>query len=143
MTHPDDLPPWLFAHVQKCRDAFGIGGTWPVSVTLADCIDGDPAVHGCAVTNYQNLHAALTFRRDLDPAADGLITVTHECLHASQGPQFAAIDRILDLVPKRLRKHAAALWQDGNEQTLEAWARALTPLLQAMEYTAPSEEREA
>ena len=142
MTKPDELPPWLLAHVQKCRDAFGIGGEWPITIDLQDVVDGDPTYHGSAAVNYQNLHAALTFRRDLDPADDGYWTVTHECLHAAQHPQYAAIHRILELVPKPLRKHARALWQDGNERYIETMARSLSPLIQAMEHP-PTEADDA
>lgn len=142
MTKPDELPPWLFAHVQKCRDAFGIGGDWPVCIDLRDEVDGDPDTNGLTTTNHRYMTARVELRRDLDPAADGVKTVTHELLHAAQWQQLGAVWRILDLVPKKLRTHAEDLWRDGNERYIEQLARALTPLLQALDHP-PTEDTDA
>ena len=133
MTHPDALPPWLFAHTQKCRDAFGLGHAgFEFHLDQADTVGDDPGVAGETYTHPRYHRAVVTVRRTLAPDASGYEVVTHEALHAATGAMRQAVDRIIELVPAELRDHAEALWQDGNEATVTQLARGLTPLLRAM-----------
>jgi hypothetical protein len=128
------LPAWAFRHVQKCRDAFGIGHAgFHVCVHLKKCIDDNPDVAGEAYTVARYHRACVTLRRDIRPDDTGYETITHELLHAASGAQRRAVDRIVELLPAEQREFAEALWQDGNEETTTQIARALTPMLRLLE----------
>jgi hypothetical protein len=142
MTRPDALPPWLFAHVQKCRDAFGLGHAgFAFHLDQVDVVDSEPGVAGTTVTDARYHRAVVTVRRAIAPDAAGYEIVTHEALHAATGAMRQAVDRIIELVPAELRDHAEELWQDGNEATVTQLARGLTPLLCAMDVSTPTKKR--
>lgn len=84
---------------------------------------------GEAVIQYRYNTATVKLRSDLSNNVEGSATIAHEMLHVAQAPEFMAVDRIIGLLPKKLRRHAYELWHDGNEQTTERLARALTPIL--------------
>ena len=129
-----DLPKWAFAHVQKCRQAFGIGyAGFEFVAGVHKTVGGNKAIAGQVWTHNRYERAVLHLKRGFDKGSDDPYEVlTHECLHAAAGAQRAAVDRILDLVPPKLRAHAEELWQEGNEATITRLARALTPVLRSM-----------
>lgn len=123
------------AHLHKCRRALGL--TAP-AFTLY--IARKPKRHvnegeGGAVTRTGPRYhrAVLTFAKHL-PKADQYEIVTHECLHAAFGRQHEAVESIIGgYVPKKHRALAWKLWDDANEADITRTARALTPVLRAMD----------
>lgn len=127
------LPRWASAHVKTCRKHFGIAGKdFEFFCSLHRQVGDDPNTAGTAYTSARYLRAVIRLRRRLfrRPTPQGFEILTHECLHAAMGPQVAAVDQILGLVPEKLRQHALDLWGDGYEPTVTRLARALSPLLQ-------------
>lgn len=134
MSKRGGLPKWAFQHVQKCRDAFGIGAAgFLFTVARADVVDGEPDTAGSATTSARYQRGGITLRRDLTRSEDSYDLLTHETLHAAMGAQRQALSRIIELVPADLQGHAEELWADGNEATVTQLARALTPCLRAMQ----------
>jgi hypothetical protein len=125
-----EIPVWAFAHIQKCRDAFGVGYEGFAFYSSRCKAPGGSQVNlgwGQGEPRYER--GQVQIRRDLAPDAQGYEVLTHETLHAAMGAQGQAVARILDLVPRKQRKHALELWRDGNEATVTRLARGLTPVL--------------
>jgi hypothetical protein len=143
MSKAPKTPPWVFAHVQKCRDAFGIGyAGFEFHLEWADVVDGEAGVAGSTYTDPRYHRARVILRRGLKATDRNYTVVTHEVLHAATGEMRQALDRIIELVPPHLRDHAEELWADGNEAVITRLAVGLTPLLRAMDRT-PIEDSEA
>jgi len=133
-----DAPRWMRRHVKRCRAAFGIAHAgFDLTVVLTDVVDNDPDCVGLTTTSVPYDRAEVTLRRDVVNNPDRYEIITHELLHAATGPQREALDRILDLVPKKHRTHAEELWMTGNEATITRIARALTPLLRGARGETP------
>jgi hypothetical protein len=134
------LPDWMTAHVQKCRAAFGIdhAGFLLYVHRLKDLSAGDalPAgkqVSGDSNTSAHYRSASVRFAKHL-PEHMRYEVVTHELLHAAMGDIAEAADIIIaQFVPDAQRDQALAVWHLGQEQTVTQLARALTPLLCAMD----------
>jgi hypothetical protein len=129
-----ELRKWQFAYIQKCREAFGVGyAGFAFYSNRCKKPGGSRANQGWAQGEPRYERGQVQIRRDLAPDDAGYEVLTHETLHAALGPQGQAVDRILDLVPKKHRAHALELWRDGNEAAVTRLARGLTPLLRATE----------
>ena len=125
---------WVVAHVQKCRDAFGIGGAdFEFHLEWADLVDGEEGVAGATYNDPRYHRARVILRRGLSETDRHYTVVTHEVLHAATGEMRQALNRIIELVPPHLRDHAEELWCDGNEAVVTRLANHLTPLLRAMD----------
>lgn len=134
------LPKWAFEHVQKCRHAFGIGYEGFVFYSHRCKAPGGAKTnmgYASASTRYER--AVVEIRPDLPHDETGYEILTHETLHAAMGPMGQAVERIIELVPKKQRDHALELWRDGQEATVTRLARGLTPVLRATERTGQSE----
>lgn len=124
------LPKWLVLHVQKCREAFGIGHAGFECIVRRDKAPGGK-VHCLGFTEPEPRYerAVVTIRADVTADDLGYEVLTHELLHAALGAEAQAITSILHLVPKAQRKHALHLWTNGNEAAVTRLARGLTPVL--------------
>ncbi len=122
----------MIAHAQKCREAFGTGGLFTEHVLkVSDAPGGSRQNLGYTVSNYRYDSATVTLRSDLQPDALGYETVTHEEIHVALAPIAEAVQMIIDMLPKKQRKHALELFQSGNERAITPLARALTPVLRS------------
>jgi hypothetical protein len=128
-----DVPAWLLTHAQKCRVAFGLED-WDIVPGFTQLGEDDHTqVAGVTHANPRYQHGTVDFLWSIQDDDAGHRIVTHELLHCAQAYEEQAVARIIELVPKARRKHAWALWRDGNEQATQRLARGLTPLLQAMQ----------
>lgn len=136
------LPKWARLHMEKCRQAFGFNNdTYLLYPEIHEKLPGGAL--GDATTEHRYQRVTVRLRRDIKKDETGYECITHEMLHAGLSAERQAAHRIInDLVPKRLRKHALSLWVDGHEASVTQVARALSPLLQRMEYgkTAKTEQ---
>ncbi len=123
-----EIPDWLRTYMDRCSEALGLG-----HLTLGYRVRslGKPlwGGGGKAKTYWRYNRATLTFDSDITDDAVGYETVTHECAHVALMPLHRSAARIVDLVPKAHRKHAWALWQDGEEEAVTRLAAALAPVL--------------
>lgn len=130
-----NLPKWAFTHVQKCRAAFGVGAAgFAFYSARCKAPGGSRANLGWGRGEPRYARGQVQIRRDLARDDQGYEVLTHETLHAALGAQGQAVERILELVPKKRRAHALELWRDGNEASVTQLARALTPLLRSMKH---------
>jgi hypothetical protein len=128
------MPEWAKRACDAASDLLGISKSQHVFAQMvpADCLPTDDSgiyAAGEAVNNTRYMWSTIKLSEDIQPDTDGYETITHEMIHVAQAPAMQAMDRILDLIPKPLRKHALKLWYDGNEQATVMLGRALAPLV--------------
>lgn len=126
-THTHEPPQWINNYVQFLVEAFGLEN-WEVTVKMERTIGEDDRL-GEAAVQSRYMTADIQLRDTLEEDREGIETVVHEMLHLTQAPQDLAVDRIIDMVPKKLRNHARELYADGNEMTTTNLSRALAKVL--------------
>src|SRR5690348_12921859 len=112
-------PKWMFKHVQKCRQAFGIGGDdFEFILKTPDAIEGRSDLAGNVTTSMRYRRAVVAIKRGIEKDDWGYEVVTHEVLHAATGAQRQAVTQIISLLPEDQHEFAEQLWADGNEATV-------------------------
>jgi hypothetical protein len=134
-----EIPDWLKAYMDYAAGVLGLDHlTLYYRLKRLGKAKGG-RVGGEARSNWRYNFAHIDFDQEIEPDAWGYETATHEMLHVSMLPMARAVERILDLVPKRERAHALELWADGNEEAVTRLAHYLTPVLRAQMATKAEE----
>ena len=118
-----DTPQWITDYAQECRVLFGLE-RWDITVVVVTAPDNNLDNSGFATVNTRYLDARIELRETLNDA-NMRHTIMHEMLHVAFAPMAQAQFRVAELIPKKLRNHARALYEDGVEQTIEGMTRAL------------------
>lgn len=127
----NNLPDWLQAFADRAVVLLGLDA-WPIRMRLVRAPGGDPEREGQSVVNTRYLTAQIEINEIM--TREGLqSTLLHELLHVALAPIEQSHLRVVELTPRKLRKHADELFSDGIEQTVEQLTRALLPLVQADE----------
>lgn len=129
------LPEWATAYAQECRVLFGLD-RWQITVCGVVAPGDDLDNKGMAIVNTRYLSARIEIMHTLEPD-EMRHTIMHELLHVAFAPMAQAHFRIEEVIPKKLRRHAEALYNDGLEQTIEGLTRALQQQIK------PSEQPQA
>jgi hypothetical protein len=124
------LPPEIAEHVRRCLVGLGLHN-WMVDTWRYDQIEPDrPSLTGRSQIRPRYRVALLQLRAEGGKhRRSHEHVITHEALHIALGPVYNALNRIVELVPKKLRDHAYAIYEDSEEPVIETLASALTPLL--------------
>ena len=127
----NNFPDWLQAFADRASALLGLD-KWPITYAMSRAPAGDVEREGHSIVNVRYLTAHIELNNSMTP--DGLrSTLLHELLHVALAPIEQSHLRVVELTPKKLRKHADELFSDGIEQTVEQLTRALLPLVQADE----------
>ena len=127
----NNLPDWLQAFADRAVVLLALD-KWPMKIRLVRAPGGDPEREGHSIVNTRYLTAQIEINEIM--TREGLqSTLLHELLHVALAPIEQSHLRVIELTPRKLRKHADELFSDGIEQTVEQLTRALLPVVQAEE----------
>jgi hypothetical protein len=116
------VPDWVRNMAEIMVDWLNIGH-YETTVRMATF--DDPGMKGRSEINYRMIMAKIEIGSELSNDDDGRTTVAHEFLHIAHTPLYAAVDRLVELLPKDQRTHGRELLSDADEPTVELMARGL------------------
>lgn len=123
----NDVSEWMTMHAAWCVRLFGLEA-WEIYLSLSD----DPGGHhakigqrvGAAKFETRYLNAKIELWEGLTED-QGKEAITHELGHILLGRIAQNHERLVKLLPSKLRKTAQALYSDAEEETLQRLTRAI------------------
>lgn len=121
------LPSDLQAYADQCVAALRLHD-WTITFAMRKKPGNKASNMGATWLSPRYLSARIEIRRDLVDA-QARDTVLHELLHVVLGDVRQAQSRLLDLVAPAQVEHAAAIYTDAEEQTIERLIRVFAPFI--------------
>lgn len=134
-----EVPKWAQDFLANSMSRLGLQ-QWRLRVRMKEFTGNEAGMKGQTHLDLRYNEADMYLNEDdFSRTPDAYLTMTHEVVHIACAPMELCMKRILELVPQDLQTHATKLWEDGNEQSVEAMAKALFPVMMYWFDVSPTE----
>lgn len=120
----NDVPDWIIAYAQDCRQLLGIDDGWRIAFTMAD---PPPGEEWAGQTQYDTtyLNATVELATSLADDDAGRQVILHELLHVALAPLYGAAEYAWRAAGAAEGQLLRAVYNDVEENVIQRMSRAM------------------